>query len=130
MSEGMAEKPDRGVDVDQLLRFSQSLPEVEQSDYANWIGLKVAGKGFGYLSGDGNVVMLKSTHVEQAALVATEPETFSPGHTSAESAWVNVKLATVARDELEELVTEAWYLTAPKRLTDGFDPAHPDRHPH
>ena len=32
---------------------------------------------------------------------------------------------TVDPDELRELVTEAWRLTAPKRLLKAFDEAHP-----
>lgn len=111
------------MSVDELLRFAHGLPEVSQSDFSDWIGLKVCGKGFGYVAADGESVMLKSTHAEQAALVATEPETFSPSYTSGQFAWVTVRLESVARDELEELVTEAWYLSAPKRLAAAFDEA-------
>jgi hypothetical protein len=34
---------------------------------------------------------------------------------------VGVRFRTVDRDEIRELVTEAWRLTAPKRLVAAFD---------
>jgi hypothetical protein len=117
----MAETPGRGVSVEELRKFVRSLPGTEQRDHASWTGFKVGGKGFGYLSEDGDVLMLKSTYEERAALLATDPDTYSEGFTSGQSAWVNIRLAGAARDELEELVAEAWYLTAPKRLTEDFD---------
>jgi hypothetical protein len=36
---------------------------------------------------------------------------------------VGVRLRAADRDEIRELVTEAWRLTAPKRLVDAFDGA-------
>jgi hypothetical protein len=35
--------------------------------------------------------------------------------------WVGVDLRRVDGEELRELVTEAWLMTAPKRLTRDFD---------
>jgi hypothetical protein len=37
------------------------------------------------------------------------------------SGWVGVHYHTVDRDEMRELLTEAWRLTAPKRLVASFD---------
>ena len=58
---------------------------------------------------------VKSTHDEQRALVQMDPETFFVPPYVGPSGWVGVRFRTVDREEMRELVTEAWRLTAPKR---------------
>ncbi|WP_370018391.1 MmcQ/YjbR family DNA-binding protein [Planotetraspora sp. GP83] len=99
------------------------LPEVEQADSDNWISLKVRGKGFGYLWEKTETVGLKATIEEQIALVAERPEVFEVQFTTGRFGWVVVHLAKIDADELFELVTEAWCLTAPKQLVDVHEAA-------
>jgi hypothetical protein len=37
------------------------------------------------------------------------------------SGWVGARVRTADRDEIHELLTEAWRMTAPKRLVKAFD---------
>lgn len=108
---------------DALLDFVRTLPGTSQKGHTSNIGLKVAGKGFGYLGVDSDRLLLKATMDEREALVAEDPETFTPSFTAGQFAWVEISLATVRPDELTELVTEAWRLTAPKRLVVAFEAA-------
>jgi hypothetical protein len=39
--------------------------------------------------------------------------------------WIGIVLDRIDPAELEELITEAWRLTAPKRVLKTFDQAHP-----
>lgn len=112
---------ERGVSVEEVLRFALGLPEVTEREFTNWISIKVRGKGFGYVSEPDRVVMLKATREEQAALVGEDPEVFQLSLTSGRFGWVLVQLPLVFRDELEELVTEAWYHSAPKRLIAAYE---------
>ena len=99
------------------------LPEVtERESYGNMTGFRVRDKGFCYFDEAEGVVMLKATREEQVALIAEDPDTFAPSWAGGRFAWVKVKLATVDPGELNELVTEAWRLTAPKRLVASFRP--------
>ncbi|GII81194.1 hypothetical protein Sru01_61760 [Sphaerisporangium rufum] len=108
-----------GVSVDELLAMLERLPEVEQRDSGGeWVGLKVRGKGFGYLYEKTETVGLKATIDEQIALVAERPEVFEPQFTAGRFGWVIVHLPKIEADELFELLTEAWCLTAPKSLLD------------
>ena len=66
---------------------------------------------------------IKSTHDEQKALTAMDPDTFFVPPYVGPSGWVGVRIGTVDPDELRELVTEAWRLTAPKRLVQAVDEA-------
>jgi hypothetical protein len=63
----------------------------------------------------------KATHEAQAALVGSEPETFSVPSYVARHGWVAIELARVDPDELAELIEDAWRMTAPKRLVRELD---------
>ena len=102
-----------GVRLAEFLRDALELPEVELRGEE----LLVHGKPFCYLSPDGDTVRLKALPQEQAALIEHDPATYSaapqePGR----YAWVSIRLARVRRDELAELVDEAWSHSAPKKL--------------
>ncbi|WP_189245496.1 MmcQ/YjbR family DNA-binding protein [Streptosporangium pseudovulgare] len=105
-----------GVSVEEFLGMLDRLPEVEQTPGGDWISLKVRGSGFGYLWERTETVGLKATIEEQIALVAERPEVFEVQFTAGRFGWVVVHLAGIDADELFELVTEAWCLTAPKQL--------------
>ncbi|GIH28641.1 hypothetical protein Aph01nite_69510 [Acrocarpospora phusangensis] len=112
-----------GVSVDEFLDMLKELPEVTQGHGSEWISLKVHGKGFGYLWERTETVGLKATIEEQMALVGERPDVFEIQFTAGRFGWVVVHLTKIDREELMELVTEAWRLTAPKRLLEahGFD---------
>ncbi|MBC6459887.1 MmcQ/YjbR family DNA-binding protein [Actinomadura sp. HBU206391] len=110
-----------GVSVEEFLEMLRQLPEVEQNDGGSWVSLKVRGKGFGYVWDQTETVGLKSTIEEQIALVAERPDVFEPQFTAGRFGWVVVSLAKIDADELFELVTEAWCLTAPKHLVDAYE---------
>ncbi|WP_372500397.1 MmcQ/YjbR family DNA-binding protein [Sphaerisporangium perillae] len=100
------------------------LPEVKQADGGGWTALKVRGKGFGYLWEQTETVGLKATIEEQLALVAERPEVFEVQFTMGRFGWVVVHLDKIDADELFELVTEAWCLTAPKHLVEAHESSH------
>ncbi|RKS78895.1 hypothetical protein BZB76_0329 [Actinomadura pelletieri DSM 43383] len=103
--------------VEEFLQVVLGLPEVtERESFGDYIGFRVRDKGFCYLNEGEGTVMLRATREEQAALIAEDPGTFAPSWAGGRFAWVAVKLANVEPDELTELVTEAWRLSAPKRL--------------
>ncbi|WP_055479198.1 MmcQ/YjbR family DNA-binding protein [Sphaerimonospora mesophila] len=112
------------VSVDEFLKMLAGLPEVEQSDGGGWVSLKVHDKGFGYLWEETQTVGLKQTLEEQMALVAERPEVFEVQFTAGRFGWVVVHLTKIDADELAELVTEAWCLTAPAQLVDAYEAGH------
>lgn len=113
-----------GVSVDEFLDLLEELPEVRMSHGGEWIGLKVRGKGFGYLWEATETVGLKATIEEQIALVSERPEVFEVQFTAGRFGWVVVHLDRIDRDELFELVAEAWCLTAPRPMVAAFEAAH------
>ena len=105
------------MDVDVLPKVVLGLPGVEEDE--GWAGqpvFKVRNKSFAYMSEDGTRLMLKALREEQEALVAEDPEVYSPSWASGRFAWLEIDIAAADDQELRELVTEAWRLTAPKYL--------------
>lgn len=105
------------MDAEAVTKVLLDLPGVEE--HVGWAGqpaFKVRKKGFVYLSADETSVMLKALREEQEALVAEDPEVYSPSWASGRFAWLEVDLAKADDEELQELLTEAWRLSAPKFL--------------
>jgi hypothetical protein len=81
--------------------------------------LEVEGRTFGYLWEPTATIGLKQTIAEQTALVAERPDVFEFQFTAYGFGWVVVHLDGVERDELAELVFEAWRLSAPTRVLEA-----------
>lgn len=110
------------MDAAAVQKLMLGLPGVEEHE--GWAGqpaFKVKNKGFVYLSGDETSVMLKALREEQEAMVAEDPEVYSPSWSAGRFGWLEVDLAAADEDELRELLTEAWRLTAPKYLIAQLD---------
>jgi hypothetical protein len=105
---------------DELVNHALSLPEVEQtSAYGAWgFALKVRGKSFAFIAMDGDIAHIKATRHEQAAWVAQDPAAFEMAYSAGRFGWVLVRLSRADPEDIRELVTEAWRLTAPKRLAE------------
>ena len=58
---------------------------------------------------------------EREALVASDPVKFQlPDKTDMRFNWVSSTLARIDRDELEELLLDAWRMVVPKKVWDEF----------
>jgi hypothetical protein len=102
-------------------KIALSLPEAEERETWETATFRVRNKIFVMFSDRERELWIKSDVDEQRALTQTDPETFFVPPYVGPSGWVGVRIRTVERDELSELVTEAWRLTAPKRLVAAFD---------
>jgi hypothetical protein len=101
------------VDGRELVSQLDGARQVELQHYTK---LEVAGRTFGYLWEPTVTMGLRQTIAEQLALVGERPEVFEVQFTAYGYGWVVVHLDGVERDELAELVFEAWRLTAPAEL--------------
>jgi hypothetical protein len=107
---------------DTVRKMALALPEAEERETWGTPTFRVRNKIFAMFSEGGREVWLKSTHDEQRALVAMDPDTYFVPPYVGPSGWVGVLISAASdRDEIRELLTEAWRLTAPKRLVAAFD---------
>ena len=102
-------------------KLALSLPEAEERETWGTATFRVRNKIFVMFGEGGKEVWVKCTHDEQRALIATDPDTFSFPPYVGPSGWVGIRFAGVDAGEMRELVTEAWRMTAPKRLVKTFD---------
>lgn len=107
--------------VEELRRIVLGLPEVEERETWGHPTFRVRDKIFVMLSDDGGSASVKATKDEQTALLAEDPEVFSFPAYVGRHGWVGVDVARIDSDHLRELLTEAWRLTAPKRLVRSYD---------
>jgi hypothetical protein len=112
------------VTADELRQVVRSLPEAEERETWGHPTFRVRDRMFAAMSDDGQQASVKSTKQEQAALVATAPETFGIPAYVGRHGWVSIQLATVDPTELRELLVEAWRQTAPRRLVTAYDSGH------
>ena len=111
------------VTFDEVRAMLLALPEAEEVMVEAWghPTFRVRNKMFATASPDSPTVCLKASRESQAELIASDPETFSFPAYVGRHGWVDVRLARADRDELAELVEEAWRRTAPRRVVAAFD---------
>jgi hypothetical protein len=101
--------------------FALGLPEAEERETWDTATFRVRNKIFAMFSEHERHVWIKSTTDEQVALTQMEPQTYFVPPYVGSKGWIGVVLATADRGEVEDLLTEAWRLTAPKRLVANAD---------
>ena len=102
-----------------------SLPEAEEKETWGHPTFRVRNKMFASMATDGSTGTVKSTLDEQQALTQSEPDTFFVPAYVGQHGWIGIKLDWVDPDELHELLTEAWRMTATKKAVAAFDEANP-----
>jgi hypothetical protein len=111
-----------GVMTDKQLRaMVLGLPGVEEREAWGRPTFRVRDRIFVGMAPDGTTANVKASQKEQAALIASDPATFGVAAYVGRHGWVEVRLDRVDREEMQELVIEAWRRTAPKRMVAEFD---------
>lgn len=106
---------------DTVRKLALALPDAIEQETWGTPTFRVRTKIFVMFSDEQREAWVKSTHDEQRALTQMDPETFFVPPYVGPSGWIGVRFRTVDREEMRELITEAWRMTAPKRLVDAFD---------
>jgi hypothetical protein len=106
---------------DTVRRFAMSFPEAEERETWETATFRVRNRIFMMFSERERHAWVKSSRDEQQALVFQDPDTFFVPPYVGPSGWVGVVIRTVDPVEMRELMTEAWRMTAPKRLLAVFD---------
>ena len=105
------------VGWDTVREIALSFPEVEESGQERTV-FKVRGKAFAWAARerDGGGLAVRVDGDDKQLLLEANPEAyFSSPHYRGYPA-VQVRLDSIARDELAERLEDAWLIQAPKRL--------------
>jgi hypothetical protein len=100
-----------------VVAIGTALPETEASTWYGTPGLKVKGKGFCRLRDEGETLVVPVLDLEdKEALLRSDADVFFTTPHYDGHAYVLVRLERIGRDQLAELVEDAWRLRAPKSL--------------
>lgn len=105
------------VTWEEIVTFAVALPEVAESTSYGTPSIKVAGKMMGRLRTDSDgALALKCSAVDKESLVSGPDPAFrtTPHYDGYD--YVLVDLDLVDRDELFELVDDAWHIAAPAKV--------------
>lgn len=97
-----------------------ALPEAEQSTSYGTPAFKVRGTLFARLR-EQDVLVVKVDIDYREALTRSEPDTYFITPHYEKYPYVLVRLTNVEIEDLRELLTDAWRMSAPKRLAARFE---------
>ena len=110
------------VTLDTIRELALALPEVTERSSYGTPGFRVKDKLLGRLRPEGDVFVLRMNIDQRELLVATQPaKFFSTDHYKDYDA-VLVRMDAIDRDEMQDLLAEAWFFVAPKRVLEKFGP--------
>jgi hypothetical protein len=109
------------VTVDEVREFAATLPRAYEVFVRGRIKFRVGQIVFLAFSKEGDVMGFGFPKDWRPALVQSEPEKFSmPSESDMRYSWVHVRLAAIDRDEMIDLVENAWALCVPKRVASEY----------
>ena len=113
-------------DWSDVVAAGRALPEVEESTWFRTPSLKVRKKSMCRMKEDGETLVVRVLDLEdKEALLRAQPDVFFTTPHYDGYAYVLVRLAGVAPDQLRELIEDAWRIMAPKRLVAARDAGSP-----
>ena len=116
------------VTVDEVRAFAATLPRSSEAFVRGRIKFRIGRIVFLSFSKDGTVMGVAFPKEWRAALVETEPEKFSlPSQGDMRYHWVHVRLAQIDRDEMIDLIENAWAMCVPKGVAAEYAAAQGDR---
>ena len=105
-----------------VVALARALPEVAESTSYRTPSLTVRGKGFARLrtEAEGGLVLMCPLEEKAALLAAGDPAFYTTPHYDGYGA-ILVDLERVSREQLAELIEDAWRHRAPARARRDFD---------
>ena len=97
-------------------RMALAMPGVEEGISYGTPAFRVKGKFFCRLKEDGETLVMKVNPLERDFLMQSNPDAFFITDHYRGYPYMLVRLSSVHRDELRDLLLNAWQLSAPKRV--------------
>jgi hypothetical protein len=104
------------ITFDTVREIARDLPGAVEGTSYGTPAFKVAKKLFVRQHQDGESLVIKIDRDERSMRMKADPETFYITDHYLNYPWILVRLSKVARDDLRDLLEEAWRLSAPKGL--------------
>ncbi len=113
----MAAQTQAMVTVEDVRRLARTLPRTEEALVHDRVKFRVRGLVYVSFSRDETFMGFGYPKDQREALVASDPNTFlMPLPSDERFNWARARLAVLGRDEMSELVIDAWRMVVPKRV--------------
>ena len=109
------------VTYDTVRELALALPGVEEGTSYGTPALRVGGKLLARLREDGDSLVVKTDFDEREMLMQADPAAFFITEHYRNYPAVLVRLSSIGRAELGDLLERAWRRTAPRRLVASLD---------
>jgi hypothetical protein len=105
-----------------VVAVGRRLPEVTEGTWFRTPCLRVRKKSFCRMKEDGETLVVRVVDLEdKEALLRSDPEVFYTTPHYDGYPYVLVRLEQAAPAQIEELIEDAWRLSAPKRVIAAYD---------
>jgi len=109
------------VTIDDVRLLAAGLPRSSEALVRDRVKFRVARVVYLAFSRDESVMGFAFPKEERQALVASAPDKFAmPSRSDLRYNWVDVRLAAIDRQEMRELVLDAWRMVVPKKLAAAY----------
>jgi hypothetical protein len=110
-----------GVTFDTVRALARELPGAEESTSYGTAAIKVKGKLLIRLKEDGQTIVLITTFTDRDFLMQSDPETFYITDHYRNYPSVLARMARLGKDQLRQLLEDAWRRAAPRKLVEEYD---------
>ena len=111
-----------GVTIDDVRALASTLERSYEAVVRDRVKFRVGRIVYLAFSRDDTLMGFAFPKEEREALVASEPDKFMlPRAGDMRYNWVVVRLAEIDRDEMVEIVVEAWRMVVPKKVFNAYD---------
>jgi len=114
---------ERTVNWQTVCELAWVLPEAEECRSYGTPAFKVRGKLFVRMHQDGESIVVRIDESDRAMRIQADRKAFYITDHYVRYPWMLVRLSAVDRDDLADLLVDAWRLRAPKTLVAEFEAA-------
>ena len=111
----------KSVSFDTVRQLGHALPGVEEGLSSGTPVLRVRGRFMAHLQQDDDSLLIRIDYLKRDILLNADPKTFYVTDFYRCYPMMLVRLSSVDRKTLNDLLEQAWRLTAPKRLVEAYD---------
>ena len=110
------------VTVDDARAIAAALPRSYEALVRGRLKFRVGRIVYAAFDQDETIMGFGFPREEREALVSSEPDKFlMPGQSDMRYQWVCVRLDAIDRDELRELLVDAWRMCVPKKVAAAYE---------
>ncbi len=105
-----------------IRELALALPEVTEQSSFGTPGFRVKDKFLGRIRPEGDAFVLRMNIDQRDLLATTQPEKFYYTDHYRDYPAVLIRMGAIEREEMQDLLAEAWFFVAPKRVAEKFGP--------